>query len=53
MFLFLIQWGLGFSHLVGLIILGHVAKTPFPNYVLSIILTGFLALDSNLSSFGL
>lgn len=53
MFLFLIQWGLGFSHLVGLIILGHVAKTPFPNIVLSIILTGFLALDSNLSSFGL
>ncbi|TIB02605.1 hypothetical protein E3P92_00920 [Wallemia ichthyophaga] len=45
---FLIQWGLQFSHLVGLIILGHVAKIDFPKYLPSMFLTLLVAVDSHL-----
>ena len=48
--IFLIQWGLQFSHLVGLIILGHVAKIDFPKYLPSMLLTLLVAVDSHLPS---
>ncbi|EIM21256.1 Choline/ethanolaminephosphotransferase [Wallemia mellicola] len=51
--IYLIQWGFQFSHLVGLVILGHVAKVPFPSHITSMFVVLCVAIDGYLPTFGL
>lgn len=45
---FLLCWGLSFAYLVGLVILAHVCRTPYPYGNILIYLAVALAIDANL-----
>ncbi|WFD26101.1 ethanolaminephosphotransferase [Malassezia nana] len=45
---FLLLWGLNFAYLVGLVILAHVCRTPYPYWNVLLIPTLVLAIDAHL-----
>ena len=47
---FLAFWGIGFAYNVGLLIVAHVTKAPFPYWNIAIVWSVLLAVDANLPS---